>query len=82
MGHPRENTGRRRAQPVQLTKDQTGRSHMFVVIGGFLGAILGGLTARRRKGNRADIAQYAVVYAMGFALIGLFVTIFVHRMSL
>ncbi|MEO0771847.1 MAG: apolipoprotein acyltransferase [Pseudomonadota bacterium] len=55
---------------------------MFVVIGGFLGAILGGLTARRRKGNRADIAQYAVVYAMGFALIGLFVTIFVHRMSL
>ncbi|MEO0371156.1 MAG: hypothetical protein AAF231_06840 [Pseudomonadota bacterium] len=55
---------------------------MFVIIGAISGAILGGLNAYRRKGNRADIAQYAFVYAMGCAVLGLFVTIIVHRMSL
>ena len=36
---------------------------MFVVLGAILGAILGATTARRRKGNRADIVQYGVVFA-------------------
>ena len=55
---------------------------MFVLIGAILGAALGALNAKRRKGNRADIAQYAFVYGMGCAVIGLFVTIIIHRMSL
>ncbi|MEL7279429.1 MAG: hypothetical protein AAFY35_05735 [Pseudomonadota bacterium] len=54
---------------------------MFVVLGAILGAILGATTARRRKGNRADIVQYGVVYAMGFAVLGLFITLIIHRMS-
>ncbi|MEM7597257.1 MAG: hypothetical protein AAF382_06115 [Pseudomonadota bacterium] len=55
---------------------------MFVVLGAVLGAILGAMTARRRKGNRADIVQYAVVYAMGLAVVGLFITLIIHRMSI
>jgi hypothetical protein len=34
-----------------------------------LGAIIGGVTAARRKGNRKDIAQYTVVYALIFTLV-------------
>ena len=55
---------------------------MFVILGAILGATFGALTARKRQGNRADILQYAVVYGMGFAVLGLFVTIIVHRMSI
>ena len=53
---------------------------MFVIGGLVLGAIGGGLTARRRGGKPADIAQYAAVYAIIFGLIGLFVTLFLDRM--
>ena len=52
---------------------------MLVVLGGLLGAIVGSTIARRRKGNRADILQYGVVYAMAFAVIGLFITLIIHR---
>ncbi|MEM7732553.1 MAG: hypothetical protein AAF280_07185 [Pseudomonadota bacterium] len=55
---------------------------MFVLIGAIIGAGIGALNARRRNGNRADIAQYAFVYGMGCAVLGLFVTIIIHRMSL
>lgn len=55
---------------------------MFVLAGMIFGGIGGALLARRRKGKLADIAQYAFVYAMIFALLGLFVTIFVHRAAL
>ncbi|MEL7098237.1 MAG: apolipoprotein acyltransferase [Pseudomonadota bacterium] len=52
----------------------------MIVIGlALLGAIIGGLTARRRKGNGLDIAQYAAGYAIGFALVGMIITVFVHR---
>lgn len=52
---------------------------MFVIAGMILGALFGALRAKRRKGKTADILQYAVVNAMIFAVIGLFVTLFVHR---
>ncbi len=55
---------------------------MFVIAGLVLGALYGGWSARRRGGRRADIAQYATVYAIFFALIGLFVTLFLDRMLL
>lgn len=45
------------------------------------GALLGALQARRRGGNGFDIAQYALVYAIIFALLGLFATIILHRMG-
>lgn len=52
----------------------------MIVLGlALLGAIIGGLTARRRKGNTLDIAQYAAGYAIAFALLGMIITVFVHR---
>jgi hypothetical protein len=55
----------------------------MIVIGlALLGAIIGGMTAARRKGGKLDIAQYAAGYAIGFALIGLFLTLFIHRAAL
>lgn len=53
---------------------------MFVIGGLVLGAIGGGLRARTRGGKAADIAQYAAVYAILFALIGLFLTLYLDRM--
>ncbi|MBO9397393.1 hypothetical protein J7399_14550 [Shimia sp. R9_1] len=55
---------------------------MFVIIGALLGAILGGTIAKRRGGKRLDILQYVGVYAMIFAMLGLFVTLIIHRMAL
>jgi len=55
---------------------------MIVLLGAFLGALTGALVAKRRKGKLADILQYAFVYCLIFALAGLFITIFVHRLSL
>lgn len=52
---------------------------MIVLVGAFVGAILGGLIAYRRKGRSWDIAHYAVIYSLAFTLIGLFATLFLHR---
>lgn len=52
---------------------------MIVIAATLIGAFLGGLTARRRKGNAADIAQYATGFAIAFALAGLIVTIIVEK---
>jgi len=52
----------------------------MIVIGGFaLGAVLGGLNARRRGGSRADIAQYAAAHGIAFALLGALITVIVAR---
>lgn len=53
---------------------------MFVIGGLVLGAIGGGLSARRRGGRPADIAQYAAVYGIIFGLFGLFITLILDRM--
>lgn len=53
---------------------------MIVIAASILGAIWGGLLARRRGGNRLDIAQYAAGFAILFAILGLFATIFLERM--
>ena len=52
---------------------------MIVLAGLALGALMGGNLARKRGGNRLDIAQYAAGFAIAFALLGLFVTIFIDR---
>ena len=54
---------------------------MIVLIGALVGALSGGLIAYRRKGKTADILQYAFVYALVFALLGLFATLIIHRAS-
>ncbi|SFE21235.1 apolipoprotein acyltransferase [Roseivivax sediminis] len=52
---------------------------MIVLVMAIAGALLGGNTARRRKGNAADMAQYAAGYAILFALVGLIATIVIEK---
>ncbi|ASM72085.1 MULTISPECIES: apolipoprotein acyltransferase [Roseobacteraceae] len=52
---------------------------MIVIAAALIGAIIGGQTARRRKGNRLDIAQYAAGYGIAFAMAGLIVTVLIDR---
>jgi hypothetical protein len=52
---------------------------MIILLGAIIGAIAGGTIARRRKGNAADIAQYAVVYAIAFGLLGFILTIAIEK---
>ncbi len=52
-----------------------------MIILGFavLGVVLGAWTAKRRKGSGADVAQYAAVYGIAFALLGLLTTLVLDR---
>ncbi|MEP2027840.1 MAG: apolipoprotein acyltransferase [Paracoccaceae bacterium] len=52
---------------------------MIVVGAAIIGAIIGGMTAARRKGSRLDIAQYAGSFAIAFATLGLIATVLIHR---
>jgi hypothetical protein len=54
---------------------------MIVIAAALIGAVLGGMKAKKRGGAVADIAQYAAGYAVAFALIGLLATILIHRMA-
>lgn len=54
---------------------------MIVIGAATLGALIGALTARRRGGKPADMAQYAAGYGIAFALLGLFATIVIERMA-
>ena len=54
---------------------------MIVIAGAILGGGWGGWLARSRGGRAADIAQYATVYALIFALAGLAVTIALDRLA-
>ncbi|MCR9151722.1 MAG: hypothetical protein NXH83_16255 [Rhodobacteraceae bacterium] len=53
---------------------------MIIIACTLLGALWGGLMARRRKGNRLDIAQYAGSFAIIGAIVGLFATVILDRM--
>ena len=53
---------------------------MIVLAGAILGAIVGAWNAKRRGGGRLDILQYATATAIAFALIGLIISIILHRM--
>ena len=55
---------------------------MLVILGASLGAAGGGLLAWRRKGKLPDILLYTVVFALIFALAGLFLTLILHRMTM
>ncbi len=54
---------------------------LLALIGAILGAVTGALLARRRKGTLADMLQYAAVFAIAFALAGLFATILILRIA-
>ncbi|MGP1355014.1 hypothetical protein [Roseicyclus sp.] len=50
---------------------------MLNLIGALAGLVLGLLVARRRGGNRADMAQYAAVFAIIGFLLGTFAMLLV-----
>lgn len=52
---------------------------MVIIAFAFVGALIGGFTARSRGGTRLDIAQYATAYGLAFGIIGLFITVFLTR---
>lgn len=52
---------------------------MLPVIVGLLGAIIGSFIARRRKGSLLDILQYAGVFFIAFAIIGLIISVIIIR---
>ncbi|MEW2916541.1 MULTISPECIES: hypothetical protein [Ruegeria] len=53
---------------------------MVVILGmAILGAILGAMTARKRNGTGADMAQYAAGYGIAFALVGLVLSLILIR---
>ena len=55
---------------------------MIVIAGVILGAIFGALTAKRRKGNGADMAQYGAVYAILFGLAAFILTIVIEKLAM
>jgi prolipoprotein diacylglyceryltransferase len=52
---------------------------MIVLAGLVLGLLFGASLAKRRKGQLKDILQYGAAYAILFSIIGLFITIIIHR---
>ncbi|WP_299558459.1 apolipoprotein acyltransferase [uncultured Sulfitobacter sp.] len=54
---------------------------MIVIGAAIIGAIVGGMTAKKRNGNRKDIAQYAAGYGLAFMILGMFATIIIDRMA-
>lgn len=52
---------------------------MIVLVGVVVGAALGVLSAKRRGGNRLDMAQYGAVWGIIGGLVGLFATIGLER---
>ena len=53
---------------------------MIVLAGVIAGAVWGALTAKRRGGNRLDMAQYGAVWGIIGGVAGLFATIALERM--
>ncbi|WP_299374435.1 apolipoprotein acyltransferase [uncultured Tateyamaria sp.] len=52
---------------------------MIVLVAALTGALIGGYTARKRGGNRLDMAQYAAGYALAFVVVGLIATVLLDR---
>ena len=54
----------------------------MIILGAMLiGIGLGLRTARKRNGNRLDMAQYAAGYGIAFTLLGILVTIVIERIA-
>ena len=52
---------------------------MIVIAAALLGAFIGRYTARKRGGNKLDMAQYAAGYALAFVVVGLIATVVIDR---
>jgi len=54
---------------------------MILLAGCLLGIFVGVTSARKRKGNRLDMAQYAAAYAIAFMIVGLFLSIAIEKLA-
>ena len=54
---------------------------MIVIAGAAGGALFGAVTARLRRGNAADMAQYAAGYGIMCAVLGMIATILLARLG-
>ena len=54
---------------------------MILIAAVVIGAFLGWRRAGQVGGNTRDRAQYAIAFALAFAVIGLFATIIIDRMT-
>ncbi len=54
---------------------------MIVIADALIGAVLGGLTARKLGGAMADIAQYAASFGIAFAFAGMIAAVIIHRLA-
>jgi len=52
---------------------------MDVLVVAIIGALIGGVSAKRRGGNGKDIAQYAAVFAIIFSVAGMILSVFLTR---
>ena len=52
---------------------------MDVALVGVIGALIGVFNAKKRGGNRKDMAQYAAGYAMAFVIVGMILTVILDR---
>lgn len=55
---------------------------MIIWGGAFIGALLGVYSARKRGGNRLDMAQYAAGYALAFSVVGVIAVVILQRVGL
>lgn len=53
---------------------------MIAIFGFLAGALYGGFLAKRRKGTRFDIAQYAGGFGIAFGLLGMVLTVLIERL--
>lgn len=53
---------------------------LLALISGLIGALIGASIARKRKGKTVDIIQYAGIYFIAFALLGLLLNTILLRM--
>ena len=54
---------------------------MIVLAGLLIGVFIGIATAKRRGGNRLDMAQYAAGFAIAFMILGVFLTLLIERLA-
>lgn len=52
---------------------------MDVLVVALIGALVGGFSAKKRGGNGKDIAQYAAVFAILFAVGGMVLSVIIAR---
>ncbi len=52
---------------------------MIVIAAAIIGIVVGVITARKRGGNKLDMAQYGAGFALAFIIVGMIATVVIDR---